>query len=35
MEDQLFAATRKGLFEFRRHRTGWQVIRPAIPPDFE
>jgi len=17
------------------HRTGWQVIRPAIPPDFE
>jgi len=25
MADQLFAATRKGLFEFRRHRAGWEV----------
>ena len=27
MADQLFAATRKGLFEFRRRSIGWQVER--------
>ena len=30
MSDRLFAATRKGLFEFRRNGKGWQVANTAF-----